>query len=58
MMEGDVNLLGPRQSYSAGTRVRNGSVHLAPKRTAERWTQPRTDLRQLLFADVGGARKG
>jgi hypothetical protein len=56
--EGDVNLLGPRQSYSAGTRVRNGSVRLAAKRTAEHWTQPRTDLRQLLFAGVGGARKG
>jgi len=51
--EGDVNLLGPRQSYSAGTRVRNGSVRLAPKRTAEHWTQPHTDLRQLLFAGVG-----
>jgi len=56
--EGDVNLLGPRQSYSAGTQVCNGSVRPAPKRTAEQWTQPRTDLCQLLFSVVGGARRG
>ena len=56
--EGDVNLLGPCQSYSDGTRVRNGSVRLAPKRTAEHWTQPRTNLCPSLFAGVGGTRRG
>jgi len=56
--EGDVNLLGPRQSYRAGTQLRTGSVRLAPKRTAEHWTQPRTDLCQLLFSGVGGVRRG
>jgi len=31
-------------------------VRATPKRTAEHWTQPRTDLCQLLFAGVEGAR--
>jgi hypothetical protein len=55
---GDVNLCGPRQSYSGRTQLHNGSVRLAPERTAEHRTQPRTDLCQLLFAGIGGARNG